>query len=373
MKITINRLRLLKTLNIVNVAIGQKSPTPAFLNFKFIMDDEKLTITGSNSELTICSSISIKEGENLNITSFEKGATLITSKFLLEIVRRLDSEFVTIEIIDEVIAKISDEKSDFKLNSMRIEDYPDLDLSIEGNSVVFKSEEFKKIISQTAFAASNKEIRPILTAINMKVSEKQMEFVATDSFRLSKKIVKTDSNQEFEANIPVKTLTEVSKMVENSDVIVTVSNRKAVFQFEDTTLYSRLINGDFPKTSRMIPEIYPFVLQVGSEAFISAISRVSLLAIERENIVKLSITENELEVSSKSDQIGSANEKISTFRYSGKRFDISFNVNYVIDAIKAAQSDDVILSFAGEMSAFKITSPNDTSIVQIVTPVRSYY
>ncbi len=373
MKITINRMRLLKTLNIVSVAIGQKSPTPAFLNFKFIMDEEKLTITGSNSDLTICSTIPLKEGDNEVITYYEVGATLITSKFLLEIIRRLDSEFVTIEIIDDVIAQISDDKSEFKLNSMRIEDYPDLDLSIEGASVVFKADEFKKIISQTAFAASTKEVRPVLTAINIKASNEQMEFVATDSFRLSKKIVNIKVDEEFEANVPVRTLIEVSKMVENSDVTMIVSQRKAVFQFEGNTLYSRLINGDFPKTSRMIPDTYPFVLQVSAEAFIAAISRVSLLAIERENIVKISINQDEINISSKSDQIGSANEKITNFRYSGERFDISFNVNYVIDAIKAAQSDDVILSFAGEMSAFRITAPNDSSIIQIVTPVRSYY
>lgn len=373
MKLTINRNCLLKTLNIVSVAIGQKSPTPAFLNFKLVMDDEKLTVTGSNSELTICSYINIRDGETVNIQYYEKGATLITSKYLLEIIRRLDSELVTIEIIDEVIAKISDEKSDFKLNSMRIEEYPELDLSIEGDSITFNAVEFKTIISQTSFAASNKEIRPILTAVNLKASENEIDFVATDSYRLSKKIVNISSEEEFEANIPVKTLQEVAKMVDDREIILTLSSRKAVFQFGETILFSRLIIGDFPKTSKMIPETYPYVLQISSEAFISAINRVSLLAIERENIVKISISNDRIDISSKTDQVGSANEIITNFRYSGDRFDISFNVNYVIDAIKACQSDDVIISFAGEMSAFRVTAPNDTSIVQIVTPVRSYY
>ena len=118
---------------------------------------------------------------------------------------------------------------------------------------------------------------------------------------------------------------------------------------------------------------YPYVLQVKSDDFISAMQRVSLLAIERENIVKLTVSDEGCDISSKSDQIGSANEKIEEYRYAGGRFEISFNVNYVIDAIKAAQSEDVILSFVGEMSAFKVTTPEDDTIVQIVTPVRSYY
>ncbi len=373
MKFTINRVRFLKALNIVNVAIGQKSPTPAFLNFKLVMKDDVLSITGSNNDLTICSNINAKEKDEVIITSYEQGATLITSKYLLEIVKRLDSEFVSVEVIDDVIAKISDNKSDFKLNSMRIEDYPDLDLSVEGTSLHFSAEEFKKIITQTAFAASTKEIRPILTALNVKFEDGTMECIATDSYRLSKKLVKKELENNFEINIPVKTLNEVAKMIEDSEVRLFVAERKVVFEFDNTTLYSRLINGDFPKISRMIPDNYPYVLQVNANEFIAAVSRVSLLAIERENIVKLSVSENELEISSKSEQIGSANEKVANYRYKGDRFDISFNVNYVIDAIRAAQSEDVVLSFAGEMSAFKITATNDDSIIQIVTPVRSYY
>ena len=96
--------------------------------------------------------------------------------------------------------------------------------------------------------------------------------------------------------------------------------------------------------------------------------RVSLLAIERERIVKLSIDSDLVEISSKSEQIGSANEKIELFQYEGGRFDISFNVDYVIDAIKAAQSEDVVLSFAGEMNAFRVTSPVDETIKSSFLP-----
>jgi DNA polymerase-3 subunit beta len=123
----------------------------------------------------------------------------------------------------------------------------------------------------------------------------------------------------------------------------------------------------------MIPSNYPYVLKVNANAFVNAMQRVSLLAVERERIVKLSLDEAGVEISSKSEQIGSANEKVELFEYEGGRLDISFNVDYVTDAIKAAQSEDVILSFAGEMNAFRVTSPEDESIIQIVTPVRSYY
>lgn len=373
MKFTIDRLKFLKTLSIVNTAIMPKSPTPAYLNFLLEMTEDCLVVTGSNGELTITSACPIKKEDKVIIADYEVGSTLISAKFLLDIVRNLGCDTVTIEIIDQVIAKISDEKSQFKLNSFRAEEYPNLDLTKVGDCVVFSGEDFKKIVSQTAFAASTKEVRPVLTAINAKGFDDRIEFVATDSYRLSKKTYACEDGVSFNANIPVKSLIEVSKMVDDGDVEVTISNNKVVFTYKTTNVYSRLIAGDFPKTTNMFPANYPYVLQVNSEKFISAMQRVSLLAIERENIVKLTVSNEGCNISSKSEQIGSADEMIDDYRYSGERFEISFNVNYVIDAIKAAQSEDVILSFVGEMAAFRVTSAVDTSIVQIVTPVRSYY
>lgn len=372
MKLTIDRSNFLKVLNTVNIAIGQKSPTPAYLNFKITMESDKLSVLGSNNEMTICSILPIeKEGKKL-IYDFEEGSTLIAAKYLLEIIRRLDSEVVTIEIIDEVIVKISDQKSEFKLNSMRAEEYPDIDLEIPSQAVEFTGEEFKKFISQTSFAASTKDARPILTAINFKSDGKTVGFIATDAYRLAIKTV-AKNTAPFEANIPVKALQEVSKLVENDNVTLSISTNKVVFQYNGTTIYSRLINGIFPTVTRMIPVKFDYVLKVNANTFINAMQRVSLLAIERENIVKLTLSNEMIEISSKSDQIGSANERIDVFEYQGDRMEISYNVNYVIDAIKAVMSEDVILSFCGEMSAFKVTSAVDDSIIQVVTPVRSYY
>ena len=373
MKFTIDRLKFLKLLSIVNVAIGQKSPTPAFLNFKLEIDDNGLTITGSDNDISIQSVLPFNADDKVIISNYTYGSALISAKYLIEIIRRLDSTLVSLEIVDEVIVQISDTTSCFQLNAMRSEEYPDLDLTIEGKEVILKTEDFKKIVSQTAFAASTREVRPILTAINFKVSEGVAEFVATDSYRLAKKTYEIDSNVSFEANVPVKVLNEVSKLLEDSEIKLNVATNKIVFEFGATKVFSRLINGEFPKTYRMIPSNYPYVLQINSSKFIDAMQRVSLLAIERERIVKLSIDTDSVEIFSKSEQIGSANERIELFQYEGGRFDISFNVDYVIDAIKAAQSEDVVLSFAGEMNAFRVTSPIDETIIQIVTPVRSYY
>ena len=134
--------------------VPKPAPTPAFLNFKLDMKEDNLEITGSNNDLTIKSSLPVQTEDNIIISDYTCGSTLISAKYLLDIVRKLDSDTLTIEVIDEVIARISDEKSKFQLNSMRSEEYPDLDLSISGKKVMFPCDDFKRIINQVAFAAS---------------------------------------------------------------------------------------------------------------------------------------------------------------------------------------------------------------------------
>ncbi len=372
MKLTVDRVEFLKTLTTVYIAIGAKSPSPALMNFKLEMENERLVVTGSNNEMTIQSVLPTSRENKIIISDYELGATLISAKYLIEIIRKLDSSLVTIEIIDQTIVKIRDDKSEFKLNSMRAEEYPDLDLDISGEAVEFSAEDFKRIVAQTAFAASTKESSPIITAINVKADNDVIDFSATDRFRLSKKKFKVSDNHQFEANIPTKTIVEVSKLLDGGVVRMIISEKKVVFIYAETTIFSRLIGGEFPNTTRMIPLSFMCTLKINSEKFIEAMQRVSLLVTETESIVKLTLTEEEAVVSSRSEQIGSAEERIELFEYSGGPFTISFNVNYVIDAIKAAMSEDVILSFVGETSLFKVTSPNDESLVQIVTPVRTY-
>ena len=105
---------------------------------------------------------------------------------------------------------------------------------------------------------------------------------------------------------------------------------------------------------------------------LKAIDRVNILSIDRENVVDLSLNEDAVEISAKSTQVGSASERIETFKFEGNNLQISFNSEFVSSAIKALGSEDVTFLFVGEMKPFVIKNPNDESIIQIVTPVRTY-
>ena len=373
MRLTINREQLLKGLTISARAVGSKVPVPLLLNLKLVLNEKGLTVVGGNNELTISTLIPNMIGEKEIIRNVKFGATLIASKIITEIARRMEGEEIAIEVVDETILKIDDGKSSFKLNSIKADEYPEVDLEPTGIVFDVDSRDFAHLVEQTAFAASSKEQRPILTAVNLEASDGKLISTATDSARLARKEIAIDDIVTFSANVPARTLIEITKMFEGSEkVSLAVSDKKILFSFEHTVVSSRLINGEYPNTKNIIPKTFNYFLEVNSSELISAMERASLLSTERENVVKISMTEDALEVASKSAQVGSANEKISTFQFSGDRLEMSFNSEYVIAAIRAVKAEDVTIAFIGEMKPFVIKNNKDDSVVQLVTPVRTF-
>ena len=207
------------------------------------------------------------------------------------------------------------------------------------------------MVNQTAFAASLKEQRPILTALNLEARDGILTATATDSARMARKTLNIPQEVEFLANVPAKMMVEVSHLLEGKDSLdIAFSDKKALFTIGTTIVATRLIAGDYPNTKNI----------------------ANILSIDRENVVDLSMSEDGVEISAKSSQVGSAVEKIDTFRYVGQNLKVSFNSEFVIAAVKALGSADVTFAFVGEMKPFVVENASDDSIVQIVTPVRTY-
>ncbi len=374
MKFTIDREQFLKGLMIAAKAIGSKSPIPVMSNVKIKMCEKGLELTGSNSEVTIQTTIPFRIAEKEIIRDENFGETLVANKFITEIVRRLEGQEVTFEVLDETIAKISDGKSDFKLNSVKAEEYPDIDLEMIGAKFQLSYVNFKELVDQTAFAASTRDQRPILTALNLEAVDGELTATATDSARLAKKTIRLDEKLSFTANVPAAVMTEVAHLLDDDDSLITIaiSEKKVVFSLNGTLVTTRLVNGEYPNTRHIVPHGFSYFLEANSQELIAAMERVSLLSVDRENVVKITMTEDSVEISTKSSQVGSATEKISTFQYTGDRLEVSFNSSYVMQAIKAAKCEDVTIAFLGEMKPFVIKNVKDESHVQLVTPVRTY-
>lgn len=373
MRFIISRTNLLQGLNIVSKAVTNKTPIAVLTGIKFELSEEGLVLIGSDTDLSISTFIPCESNKDKIITVFETGECVLNAKYITEIIRKLDGERVEIEVVDGNLVKIIDAKSNFSLNSINVTDFPFIDFNFDNNIIKLKGDTLKQIIAQTKFATSQKETRPILTGVNFKVDGNVLEAVATDTYRLAKKKIVIGDTAYFNVTLPAKNLDEISKIIDgNEEIIINFFDKKVMFKVNDTIVSTRVISGMYPDTSKLIPETFEKKLTTLTSEFISAIDRASLLSSDRNNIVKLSMNSDKVEISSRSQEIGSVVEKISNYEYEGDKLDISFSAQYIIDAIKAIGSNDVELCLNSEMKPFIVKNKEDDSILQLVLPVRTY-
>lgn len=372
MRFIISRSHLANGLNIVSKAVSNKTPIPVLTGIKFELREEGLTLIGSDTDLSISTFIPKETSKDKIITIFEEGECVLQSKFITEIVRKIESDRIEFELVDGNLIKINDLKTNISLNGINVDEYPFLDFKMNDNIIKIKAENLKNIISQTIFATSIKETRPILTGINFKVDGNVLSAVATDTYRLAKKQVVIEDSAYLNLTIPSKSLSELSKIIDNKDeILINFFDKKVIFKVNETIIVARVISGTYPDIDRLIPENFSYKLETIASDLIASIDRASLLTYDRNNIVKLQMNQDKVNITSRSQEIGSVVEKINNFNYEGENLEISFSASYVLEALKAIGSEDIILLFNGEYKPFIIKSKNDDSIIQLVLPVRT--
>ena len=373
MRFTIKREEFLKGLNVASRAISSKNAKAVLENFKLELNDRGLFITSTDENISIKTQVPYKLGEEDVIRNYKEGSVLIKAKLLLEMIRKMDTEEITLDVVDSTIAIVSNNRSEYRLNCVKVDEYPDLDLEATGTQLTLSRADFDILVSQTTFAASLKEQRPILTALNLEASNGLLTATATDSARMARKTLNIPLGIDFVANVPAKMMNEINHLLEGKESVdIAFSDKKALFTIGTTVVATRLIAGDYPNTKNIVPKVTNYLLEVNANDLIKAIERANILSIDRENIVDLSMSEDSVEISAKSSQVGSAVEKIDVFKYVGQSLHISFNSGFAIEAIKALGSQDVTFAFVGEMKPFIVENASDDSVVQIVTPIRTY-
>lgn len=372
MKFSINKNVLLKSLNSVGRAASVHSPLPVLSGIKVSARETGLWLLASDTNITIQECIEINDDNKLVIDKY--GEVVLDARYILEAVRKLDSNIVSIEIIDGALTRISGNKAEYEINGVEARSFPSIDL--EKPSIGFKISAYKlkEIITQTAFACSTTEERPIFTGVNFIADNNQLTAVATNSYRLARKVVLlNDSVEDFNITIPASNLNEVSKSIDkNDDIEIYVSNRIVQFYVEDTLIQSRLVDGLFPDVNRLIPTEFAYELTVNSNDLISSIDRSSFLRTDGYWNVRLETSSDEIVISSRSQEIGSSHETLKPIEYKGGNFRIAFNGRYMIEALQSFKTENVKVLFVGEMQAFIIIDPKDDSVVQLVLPVRTF-
>ena len=373
MNFQINKDILLNSLITAQKALSNKTPNPALQGIKLEVLSDHLIITTSNSDIAI--KLVVKDN-NLNIK--EQGSVLIPGKYFIEIIRKLDGLKVSLSLVADNMLRIEADRSDITLNMMDLDDYPELEFSEKVKSIKINVRTLKTIIRQTAFATSSIENRPILTGVNFKIDGNKLTAIATDSYRLSQKIIELNEVYEpLNIIIPGKSLDELIKILDNNNDVVELhfDHSKILFKYGNILFQSRLLEGNYPETSKLVPTEFPIVIKFNKENLSTAIERASLLSSRDGNnsIVKLNLkSDNIVEITSNSPEIGKVLEEVYPVdEIVGTTIKIAFSSKYILEALKIFNSSEVSINFTGEIRPFIIKGAYDEDMIQLILPVRT--
>ena len=380
MNFTINRSAFISQLNNVLRAISSKTTIPILTGLKMVVNEDNIVLTGSNSDITIESVINANDADN-DLTIEETGAIVLPARFFSDIVKKLPDKKVTIEVTSGFQADITSGSAKFQINGQDAENFPHLPEIETNKSVTLPNDILKEVIRQTVIAVSKQESRPILAGVHMTLKDGVLTAVATDSHRLAQRKVvleNIDNGIDFDVIIPGKSMEELSGMISDvhEDVQMQVTENQVLFIFGNTHFYSRLLEGNYPETSQLIPQTADTTVELEAGAFLSSIERASLLSHEsRNDVVKLSLkpSENLVRISGDSPDIGTVEEEVVTAALDGNDLEISFNPNYMKDALRSFGQATIKISFTSPLRPFTLVPTEDQeNFVHLITPVRTF-
>lgn len=376
MKFTVNRAAFIKELNDVSRAITARTTIPVLTGLKLVAEANGLTLTGSDADISIQTTLSIAD-EAAALSIEKTGAIVLPARFFSDIVKQLPEQQMTVEIIAGFQTMITSGSASFTINGLDANSYPHLPEITAANSVTISADMLRQIISQTVIAVSNQESRPILTGVHFSLNEKTFLAVATDSHRLAQRTetLSTSNTSVADVIIPGKSLNELAKMLENvEEVELRITENQVLFILGKTLFYSRLLEGNYPDTTRLIPKESDTLITFNATELLAAINRASLLSHEsRNNVVKLVIAEDGAKITGNSPDVGRVEEALHVKKQEGNELEISFNPDYMKDALRSFGNIDIEVSFTVPLRPFTLKPvENGDSFIQLITPVRTF-
>jgi DNA polymerase-3 subunit beta len=374
MNFRINKLRFYEALTIAARALSPNSPVPALSGIKIDVSQDSIILTGSDAHISIQVILNNASDDALGLSITEPGTIVIDSRYLLEIVKKIDSSDIHIEIIDGTLTHFTGQKAEFRINGYRPSEYPVIDFSEPAVRFSIAPKLLNEVMSAASFAVSNKDTRPVLTGINMKSEKGTLICTGTDSFRLARKTAKVDC-PAFSVTVPARTMNEAKGIFANeSSISVSLSDKKIQFRSTSVIMQSTLLEGNYPDTDRLIPTVFNNTLVINRGSFLSSIDRTSFIKTDNMSIIRLQVSSaDDITISAKSPEIGEYNEDLTAISYEGIPVDISFSGGYMMDALKSLSTDNVIIRFTENMKPFVINNEGeDQSVLQLILPVRTY-
>ncbi len=369
MKFIVSSSALLKQIQAISGVLNANSPLPILENFLFEIRAGELTVSASDLESTMTTS--------LKVDSKEKGKIAVPARLLLDTLKTLPEQPLTFTVSEKNFqVEVSSDFGRYKLAGHDGEEFPRLPAMDKVASIELSSDVLGEAVNKTIFAAGVDELRPIMSGVLCQLSPENLTFVATDGHRLVR-YRRTDLRSASSASfvVPKKPLNLLKSSLPGTDTKVTIeyNESNAFFRFGNYRLICRLIDGKYPNYEAVIPVENPNQLTIDREGFLNSIRRVSVFSNKTTHQVKFKITGSEMQVSAEDlDFNNEANERL-TCSYSGEDMEIAFNARFVIDMLNNLASEEIRMAMSLPNRA-SLISPEPASsegedVLMLVMPV----
>lgn len=362
MIIKIEKENLLSNLQKVIGVISNKNTLPILSNVLIQTKQGSLELVATDLDVGITT--------KTNVECIEDGAITLPAKKFTDIIKELPDSLITITARKNNTVSIECKNTLFKIMGIPKEEFPKLPSLTSKNKIKLQQKTLKEMIARTLFAVSHDETRYVLNGILFIIKENEIKMVATDGRRLAvvKKEVDFNKDIKIKSIIPAKTLQELQKnTTEDGDMEISFDENQALFSLNNTTIISRLIEGEFPNYEQAIPKIQKNKLRVDKNEFLTALKRASLLTTPDSQSIKIDVLKDRTIVSKHSPNMGEAREELSS-KYAGGEFFIGFNPWYLIEGLKNTKEQHLDIEFSGPEKPAVVRDGNE--YLYVVLPMQ---
>lgn len=341
MKAICDRGALVEALNLVGGVVASRTPKPALTCVKLEASEQGLTLSGTDTEASIRLTTPRVEVQ-------EPGVALIPVDKLSSIVKESIDSTVTVETEQEM-ALITGTDSKFKIFGHPAGDFPEIPEFAGEPDFEVSAGELHRLVAMTLFATARENSRYAINGVLLEREKNKLSVVATDGHRLAlaKGSCKGAGDGTMSAIVPSKALNLLLRLFDDADqmVQVKIANGQIHFAADQAVLTSVLVEGNFPPYDDVIPKDSDRKATLGTDGFISAVRRAALLTNEESKGVRMAFSPEGLVLSSRAPEMGEAEIKVEVPEYAGDPIEIGFNPNYLLDALKVVDENEVMFEF----------------------------
>jgi DNA polymerase-3 subunit beta len=300
----------------------------------------------------------------------KEGATTLPARRLFNIIRELPTSEIQFDVDGKIAASIRSGQSFFKILGLPEEEFPPLPKFDDSKVVTIRQKDLRDGLRKTSYAISTDETRYVLNGVLFSFKDNKLTLVATDGRRLAMVDIDLEFPRSHEGDIivPTKAVTELQRLLsDEGDLRVSVGSGQIAFDLEKALLVSKLIEGNYPNYRQVIPGEMKERVTLERETFLNSLRRVSLLASDKSNSIKLNFSKNNIDITANTPEVGEAKESLPV-AYKGREFSIAFNPEFLMAPLRNLTEDEIFLDLIDEMSpgVIKIQSP----FLYVLMPMR---